>query len=228
MLPRQPAWIALSVGSIITTSSAASALAGEQRRERALGHRQLLAAEEQAVEAGAGERELEHHGDGALHVAGPEAVDALGVAAAGAVALGGDGVEVAGEQHGRSRPGEHAGVAEVAHGRAAGAQHVHHVGGERALAARLRGDVDQLERPGGQPLPELPVADRSGHGLPPYRPSAMRYCGIDVSAKATNQQLCTLHERRGPEGMELVATFYEPGTVEEVARTRTTGPHDCR
>jgi predicted nuclease with RNAse H fold len=47
----------------------------------------------------------------------------------------------------------------------------------------------------------------------------MRYCGIDVSAKATNQQLCTLHERRGPEGMELVATFYEPGTVEEVART---------
>ena len=42
----------------------------------------------------------------------------------------------------------------------------------------------------------------------------MRYCGIDVSAKATNQQLCTLHERRGPEGMELVATFYEPGTVE--------------
>jgi hypothetical protein len=47
----------------------------------------------------------------------------------------------------------------------------------------------------------------------------MRYCGIDVSAKATNQQLCTLHERRGPDGMELVATFYEPGSVEEVART---------
>ena len=48
----------------------------------------------------------------------------------------------------------------------------------------------------------------------------MRYCGIDVSAKAANQQLCTLHERRGPEGgMELVATFYAPGTVEEVART---------
>jgi predicted nuclease with RNAse H fold len=47
----------------------------------------------------------------------------------------------------------------------------------------------------------------------------MRYCGIDVSAKAGNQQLCTLHERRGPDGMELVATFYEPGTVDEVART---------
>ena len=47
----------------------------------------------------------------------------------------------------------------------------------------------------------------------------MRYCGIDVSAKAANQQLCTLHERRGPDGLELVATFYEPGTVEQVART---------
>ena len=47
----------------------------------------------------------------------------------------------------------------------------------------------------------------------------MRYCGIDVSAKAANQQLCTLHERRGPDGLELVTTFYEPGTVEQIART---------
>jgi len=47
----------------------------------------------------------------------------------------------------------------------------------------------------------------------------MRYCGIDVSARPPNQQLVTLHERRGSDGMELVATFYEPGTVEAVART---------
>ena len=47
----------------------------------------------------------------------------------------------------------------------------------------------------------------------------MRYCGIDVSAKAANQQLCTLHERRGADGLELVATFYEPGTTEKIART---------
>jgi len=47
----------------------------------------------------------------------------------------------------------------------------------------------------------------------------MRYCGIDVSAKPANQQLCTLHERRSGEGLELVATFYEPGTVERVTRT---------
>lgn len=47
----------------------------------------------------------------------------------------------------------------------------------------------------------------------------MRYCGIDVSAKPANQQLCTLEERLGPDGMELIATFYEPGTVEQVART---------
>ena len=47
----------------------------------------------------------------------------------------------------------------------------------------------------------------------------MRYCGIDVSAKAANQQLVTLHERRTGQSLELVATFYEPGTVESVART---------
>ncbi|HWC26812.1 MAG TPA: DUF429 domain-containing protein [Solirubrobacteraceae bacterium] len=48
----------------------------------------------------------------------------------------------------------------------------------------------------------------------------MRYCGIDVSANADNQQLCTLHERRASDaGIELVATFYVPGSVEAVART---------
>jgi predicted nuclease with RNAse H fold len=47
----------------------------------------------------------------------------------------------------------------------------------------------------------------------------MRYCGIDVSAKRDNQQLCTLHERKGPEGLELVATFYTPGDVEAITRT---------
>ena len=47
----------------------------------------------------------------------------------------------------------------------------------------------------------------------------MRYCGIDVSAAKDRQQLCTLHERRGAESGELVATFYEPGSVESVART---------
>ncbi|HEX8121945.1 MAG TPA: DUF429 domain-containing protein [Solirubrobacteraceae bacterium] len=47
----------------------------------------------------------------------------------------------------------------------------------------------------------------------------MRYCGIDVSAGADNQQLVTLHERRGADAGELVATFYEPGSVERIART---------
>jgi predicted nuclease with RNAse H fold len=47
----------------------------------------------------------------------------------------------------------------------------------------------------------------------------VRYCGVDISAKPANQQLVTLHERSGPDGRELVATFYAPGTVEQVART---------
>jgi hypothetical protein len=48
---------------------------------------------------------------------------------------------------------------------------------------------------------------------------AVRYCGVDISAKPGNQQLVTLHERRGADGPELVATFYDPGTVADVART---------
>jgi Protein of unknown function (DUF429) len=48
----------------------------------------------------------------------------------------------------------------------------------------------------------------------------MRYCGIDVSARAGQQQLCTLHPRRAAGGSsELVATFYEPGDVAAVTRT---------
>jgi len=48
----------------------------------------------------------------------------------------------------------------------------------------------------------------------------VRYCGVDISAKPGNQQLVTLHERRAPAGgVELVATFYRPGTIEQVART---------
>jgi predicted nuclease with RNAse H fold len=47
----------------------------------------------------------------------------------------------------------------------------------------------------------------------------VRYCGIDVAAKPSAQVLCTLHERRGAQGTELVATFFEPGDVEAVAQT---------
>jgi predicted nuclease with RNAse H fold len=50
--------------------------------------------------------------------------------------------------------------------------------------------------------------------------AVMRYCGIDVSAKAGQQQLCTLHPRRAADGAtELVATFYDPGDVAAVTRT---------
>jgi hypothetical protein len=47
----------------------------------------------------------------------------------------------------------------------------------------------------------------------------VRYCGIDVSADPARQELVTLHERRSVDGLELVGTFYRPGSVEEVRRT---------
>jgi predicted nuclease with RNAse H fold len=47
----------------------------------------------------------------------------------------------------------------------------------------------------------------------------MRYCGVDVAGRPGRQQLCTLHERRGADGVELMATFYEPGSERSVADT---------
>ena len=91
--------------------------------------------------------------------------------------------------------------------------------GQARLVARLRGLVDELERARGQALAELGVADVRRHGPALYPPARVRYCGVDISAKATNQQLVTLHERPASDGLELVATFYVPGTVEQVART---------
>ncbi len=143
--------IALAVGSMTSTRSAvrSAGLAGQQRRERALGERQLLATEEHEAQVdravGAGrrvQRELEHHRDRALHVGRAEAVDGVGVAAARAVALRGHGVQVPGEEHERAiatleHAGQHAGVAGVAGRRPAVAQHAQHVGGQRGLVARL-------------------------------------------------------------------------------------------
>jgi hypothetical protein len=47
----------------------------------------------------------------------------------------------------------------------------------------------------------------------------VRYLGLDISARRDAQQLVSLHERRGADGVELVASFYEPGDVDAVART---------
>ena len=47
----------------------------------------------------------------------------------------------------------------------------------------------------------------------------MRYCGIDVSGTPNDQQLCTLHERRGSDGTELVASSSSP-----VMSRRSRGP----
>ena len=216
MFPTQPACSVLAVGSITIARSAVAqaGLALEQRGQRAVAERQLLAAEEDEaeVELGGGrrgERELDHHRDRAEHVGGAEPVDAPLSIQPGRLSCAGHGVEVAGE---RARAGaRHASVV-PARTQVSPASRARSPSTPRTcatiacLVARLRRDVDQLEGAGSE-------VHASGNLL------AVRYCGIDVSARPGNQQLCTLHERRGAEGPELVATFYEPGTVEQVART---------
>ena len=160
-LPRQPAWIALAVGSI-TIATSASRRPGSRSSSGVSedsGHRQLLAREEAQRRAGRspGERQLDHHGQRRLHVARAEPVHRLLVSVAGPVVLRGDRVEMPGE-HDRTVADEHAAVTGVP-GTGNGGQDVLR---DRGLVARLRRDVDELERPRREPARQLFVAHAAG------------------------------------------------------------------
>ena len=123
----------------------------------------------------------------------------VGVAAAGAVALRGDGVEVAGEQH--ERPvaargaGEHAGVAErraPRRRRRAARQHVRGQRAPRRATPRATSTSSSVR-----------AARRSARSRRRSRAATMlgRRCATAASTSrpspATSSS-CTLHERRGP------------------------------
>ena len=142
----------------------------------------------------------------------PSPMHAVAVAAAGAVALGRDGVEVAAEQHPRAlRAGQQR---RCRRGRAPRAA------APRTWAASAASSRDSEGMSISSSVRAASRSPRSGSlGAMSGHHTRMRFCGIDVSARPDNQQLCTLHERKGTDGIELVATFYAPGTVEHVART---------
>jgi hypothetical protein len=143
-------------------------LAGQQRGERRLGDRQLLAPEEDEPGVGARERELDHDGQRALHVARAQPVDGVASRRPGRLSCAGTVSKCpASTTRGRSGPGDHARVARVAHRHAAGLQDAEDVLGQPSLVARLRRDVDELERAGGE------AVGVGGHGAGGYA-SAMR------------------------------------------------------
>ena len=114
--PRQPACSSPSVGSITTTNSCSSWRRSQQRRQRALGRRQLLAGEEQRRVRRPREHELDHHRQRAEHVRRAEPVHPLAVDPARgcspAPAPCPDGRRAAPAGASR-RVGEHARVAEI-------------------------------------------------------------------------------------------------------------------
>ena len=208
MLPRQPACSSHAVGSIITTSSASSgsrassgvsadSATGSSSRPK---NRQRTGAPASASSIITAQR--------ALHVGRAEPVHAPAVDPARAVVLRGHGVEVAGEQDRRvAGPGEHARVAEVAHRRRRRRR--------RTPATCAASRASSRDSDGMSISSSVRAASRSPRSTRPHNslPWRVRYCGVDISAKPANQQLVTLHERRAPEGgVELVATFYAPGT----------------
>ncbi len=157
MLPRQPAWTTLAVGfeHDREVGFAQALFAVEQRGERRLRRRQLLAPEQHVADIERArrlrQRELEHHGDAALHVARAKPHDALLIEVTRPVLLCRNRVEMAGKQHegalaAARGAGQHACVAGVAHRHATLPQLSHDMLGDVSLCAGLGGDVDQLER----------------------------------------------------------------------------------
>jgi hypothetical protein len=117
------------------------------------------------------------------------------------------------------RAGEDAGVAGVADRHVPCPQHFEDVARQGGFVMGLGGHVDELEDPDGKALREL-WHEPATYRVPCSAP--VRYCGIDVSVRPGRQQLVTLHERRARRSSdppELVASFYQPGDVEAVART---------
>ena len=157
MLPRQPAWIVLSVGSSRSDQSGVEQLRApfEEGRERALLRTDLLAREEEEAEVegeagglGGPARELDHHREPALHVARAEPDDGAALAAAGHVVLRGHRVEVPRKDDelpflgARRREQDRVPVVEGA----LQGDRVGDVAGDRSLLPAHRGDVDEVER----------------------------------------------------------------------------------
>ena len=121
---------------------------GEEGGQRAFGNGDLLTREEEVAPRHAGARELEHHGDAALHVGRAGTVDGAAVDPAGDVPLRGHRVEVTGEHDGRRSVAVQQHLAVVV--QQIPGENLPDERNERRLRAALRGDVDELERPGGE------------------------------------------------------------------------------
>src|SRR5215207_1934731 len=218
MLPRQPAWMALSVGSIITTSSAAigsrassgvSALSaiGSSSRPKNKQSSATPASASSSITATAPFMSLAPSPWTRSASRRPGRLPCAGTVSRWPASSTGAPSPASTHVSPRSRTG-----APPARSTSVACP---------AIAASPR-DSDGMSMSSSvraaRRSPSSPSLIGAVTGCHHTGPS-MRYCGIDVSAKGPNQQLCTLHERRGPDGMELVTTFYEPGTVAAVART---------
>ena len=179
MLPRQPACSSHAVGSIITTSSAASGSRSSSGASADSGGGQLLAAEEQAAvrarrraRARSSRRARPSCRSRRARARGRRRSGPGRLSCAGTVSRwpGEQDRRVVGPASTHVSPRSRTGTPPA---RSTAGD----VGGEAGLVARLRRDVDELQRPGREALTE------GCHG-PHNSLRTVRYCGVDVSAKA--------------------------------------------
>ena len=201
-LPRQPACSALSVGSIITTSSGASGWRASSGVSALSSNGSSSRPKNSAPNGSAVADELDHHRERALHVARAEP-DRRAPRRAGRGGCPGPGRCRGGRRAAPARPpGRPARRCRRgrAHRAAAPAR------GPRArLVTRLRREVDQLERPGREALAEVGVA--RGHERAPYAHALLRHrrLGAPGQPAAVHAARAQGHRRRRARGDVLRA-----------------------
>jgi GTP-binding protein HflX len=196
----------------------------EQREERIVLGRQLLAPEEQEAQVAGRElrveapRELEGDGEAALHIAGTQAVHGAAGDAAWSVPLRGNSVVVRHEQDQRrcraARRDEQERFIALELGVEARRHQPDEVLPDRRLAPALRRDVDELERPHGKPVCER------GHSrsVPGHNPAVTaRQPDPAPGAEAERAFLVGVYPK-GTEGLDELAE------LRELARTSGAAP----
>ncbi len=144
--------------------------AREDGRQQALLERHFFAREEDVARRNRGARELEHHGDAALHVARAEAVHGVALDSPGEVVLRRHGVDMSRESDGSRGISPDDRLAVVVE-RLAGQQAPDELH-RRALVAALRRDVDELECSGREIGSRHGWRHNDGRMKPPDRSSA--------------------------------------------------------
>ena len=187
-------------------------IGGEERRQRAVDDRDLLAREEEVAPGRTGACQLDHHSDARLHVARAEPVHGAVGDPAGDVPLGGNRVEVARQEDRPVAVEQHFAVVVERRPRHELADEGH----DPRFRAALGGHVDELERPGceigsrhGRRHNDLQMAVRQPDPTPGLEPERGFVLAVLAQGVDPDGELAELEELARTAGVEPVARLVQ-------------------